>query len=125
MDMASSITELIGVYNADSTVVGEISYWINARLGRSHCSLCELTHGLFTVKSEWTTCERNLAVPFSTFHRDDAPADVLVAANGQFPVVLVRNENGLSIALSGPDLERFNGQTSQFTEWLQNFLRRI
>lgn len=122
--MSAHVTEFIGVYDADSTVVGEISYWISARLGRSHCSLCELTHGLFTIKSEWKQCERDLSVPFTTFHRNDAPADVLAVVNGQFPVVLARSEDGLSIVLSGSELESFNGHTDQFAEWLHNFLRK-
>lgn len=122
--MSAHVTEFIGVYDADSTVVGEISYWISARLGRAHCSLCELTHGLFTIKSEWKQCERDLSVPFTTFHRNDAPADVLAVVNGQFPVVLARSEDSLSIVLSGSELESFNGRTDQFAEWLHNFLRK-
>ena len=30
---SKNITELIGVYDADSTLLGEVSYWIGARLG--------------------------------------------------------------------------------------------
>jgi len=62
--MTSNVTEFIGVYDADSTLIGEVSYWIGARLGRTHCSLCELTHGLFTQKSEWKACAKELSVPF-------------------------------------------------------------
>ena len=53
------IEEFIGVYDADGTIVGEVSYWIGARLGRTHCSLCELTHGLFTAKREWRVTHRD------------------------------------------------------------------
>ena len=119
--MTSNVTEFIGVYDADSTFIGEVSYWIGARLGRTHCSLCELTHGLFTQKSEWKACAKELSIPFHTFHRDDAPTDVLAAINGAFPAVLVRAENGLSIVLTKGDLEKFEGRTSDFVNWLQNF----
>jgi hypothetical protein len=119
--MTSNVTEFIGVYDADSTLIGELSYWIGARLGRTHCSLCELTHGLFTQKSEWKECAASLAVPFLTFHRNDAPSDVLAAINGSFPAVLVRTDNALSIALTKSDLEKFDGRTVEFVTWLQNF----
>ena len=119
--MTSNVTEFIGVYDADSTLIGEVSYWIGARLGRAHCSLCELTHGLFTQKSEWKACTKELSVPFHAFHRNDAPADVLAAINGAFPAVLVRTNNGLSIVLTKGDLEKFDGRTSDFVTWLQNF----
>lgn len=119
--MTSNVTEFIGVYDADSTLIGEVSYWIGARLGRTHCSLCELTHGLFTQKSEWKACARELSIPFHTFHRNDAPTDVLAAINGAFPAVLVRMDNSLSTVLTKGDLEKFEGRTSDFVIWLQNF----
>ena len=120
--MTSTITELIGVYDADSTLFGEISYWVGARLGITHCSLCELTHGLFTKKSEWTQCAESLAIPFRLFHRDDAPHDVIAALAGQFPAVLQRTNNGVSVILTKDELEHFDGRTSDFAQWITNFL---
>jgi hypothetical protein len=120
--MTSNITELIGVYDADSTLLGEISYWVGARLGITHCSLCELTHGLFTKKSEWNQCAESLAIPFRLFHRDDAPHDVLAALTGQFPAVLQRTTEGVSVILTKDELERFDGHTSDFALWITDFL---
>jgi hypothetical protein len=122
MRMTSNVTEFIGVYDADSTLIGEVSYWIGARLGVTSCSLCELTHGLFTQKSEWKTCAKELSVPFKTFHRNDAPADVLSALAGEFPAVLQRTAEGLSVILTKEALERFEGNTTDFAQWLTNFL---
>ena len=34
-------------------LVGEARYWIGARLGRAHCALCDITHGLFTERDDW------------------------------------------------------------------------
>ena len=120
--MTSNITELIGVYDADSTLLGEISYWVGARLGITHCSLCELTHGLFTKKSEWNQCAESLSIPFRLFHRDDAPEDVLSALASQFPAVLQRTTEGLKIILTKEELERFDGHTSDFALWITDFL---
>ena len=120
--MTSNITELIGVYDADSTLLGEVSYWVGARLGTTHCSLCELTHGLFTKKSEWKQCAESFTVPFHLFHRDDAPSDVLIALAGAFPAVLQRTTEGLKIILTKDELERFDGHTSDFAQWITNHL---
>ncbi len=119
----TSPLEFIGVYDADSTLLGEISYWVNARLGRTHCSLCELTHGIFTKKTEWKSCESRLPVPFLTFHRNDAPKDVLDVAQGQFPIVLARYSHGLERVMSQSDLEKFNGDTLEFNSALSKFLK--
>ena len=120
--MTSNITELIGVYDADSTLLGEVSYWVGARFGITHCSLCELTHGLFTKKSEWKQCAESFTVPFHLFHRDDAPHDVLNSLAGEFPAVLQRTTEGLKIILTKEELEHFDGHTSDFAEWITDFL---
>ena len=74
------LVRLVGVYDADGTPWGEVAYWVGARFGRRHCSLCEITHGTFRVRREWTACRDTLPVPFDTFHRDDQPDDVRAAA---------------------------------------------
>lgn len=120
--MDKKIVEFIGVYDADSTVIGEISYWIQARLGRTHCALCDITHGLFTKKRTWQECQQQLPIPFMTFHRNDAPPEILDAVEGNFPVVVARTLDGLTVVLSPSQLESFNGDPVQFVEHLQQLL---
>lgn len=119
--MDNPIVEFIGIYDADSTLRGEISYWIGARLGRSHCSLCDITHGLFTPKKQWTQCASNLSVPFVTFHRNDAPADVLEAAHGNFPCVLARTSHSLKIVISPQELDALEGSPEHLSHRLKQF----
>ena len=110
--------EIIGVYDADSTVVGELSYWIGARFGRRHCALCDITHGTFSVKKEWQECELRLATPFRTYHRNDAPADVLECAAGVYPIVLRRESGRLSVLMTPDELDRFDGSVDAFAREL-------
>ena len=98
--MPETVRELIGVYDADGTLIGEVRYWIGARLGRTHCGLCEITHGLFTERADWRQCRDQLDVEFRTYHRNDAPADVL-AVGSPAPFVVARTDRGL-VALLGP-----------------------
>jgi hypothetical protein len=116
----TSPLELIGIYDSDSTLLGEISYWIGARLGKKHCSLCDITHGVFTVKSEWKACAASIPVPFLTYHRNDAPHDALTAASETFPIVLARYVHGIEVVYSGEQLEKFNGDPQQFSQALTN-----
>lgn len=118
VEPASDVDELIGVYNADGTVVGEVSYWIGARFGRAHCSLCEITHGTFRVKDEWLACERRLSIPFHTYHRDDAPADVLRVTDGRFPIVVRRSQDGLAVVMTPEQLDELHGSPERFVEAL-------
>ena len=94
-------SEVIGVYDADATLLGELSYWVGARLGVRHCALCDVTHGLFRRRAEWDAhCER-LGIPFVSHHRNDAPDDVREACGGEFPAVLVREAESVRLIL-GP-----------------------
>ena len=109
---------LIGVYDGDGSLSGEVRYWIGARLGRTHCSLCEITHGLFRKKSEWRECRQELDVEFTTFHRDDAPADVLDLCGHVLPVVVARRGDELFVVLDPVELESFGGRVERFHEAL-------
>ena len=119
--MSEEVIEFVGVYDADATLIGEISYWLKARVGATHCALCELTHGVFRTKRDWVSCSRELAVPFRTFHRNDAPADVL-QTSPQFPVVLVRRSSGLSVLLDADALDEFAGDTVKFADHLADVI---
>ena len=107
------VRELIGVYDADGTLLGEARYWIGARFGRSNCALCEITHGLFTERADWRRRRDQLEVGFRTFHRDDAPEDVLAVGAG-VPCVVARTDRGL-VALLGPEeLDACSGDVEAF-----------
>ena len=68
---ADPVVSLTGVYHADGTVLGELRYWVGARLGRGHCSLCEITHGSVREKAGWRAAREQLAVPFVAVHLDE------------------------------------------------------
>jgi hypothetical protein len=122
VSVTTRIEEFIGIYDADSTLWGELSYWVNARLGRAHCSLCDVTHGLFRMKQEWRQCSVEIGVPFTTYHRNDAPSEALVVAQGQFPVVLARQGSVLTTVLTDTELAACNGSPSTLVTRLASFL---
>jgi hypothetical protein len=97
------VTELVGVYHADGSLWGELSYWIGARLGRAHCALCDITHGTFRRKDSWSVCEQALPVPFITYHLDDRPDDVRDTSQGTTPCVLARTHDGQLVLVVTPD----------------------
>ena len=46
----------------------------------------------------------------------------MVALAGNFPAVLQRANEGVKIVLTKDELERFEGRTSDFAEWITEFL---
>ena len=114
------IDRLIGVYDANGTLRGEIAYWIGARLGRRHCSLCEVTHGLFTEKGEWKRCRDGLPVAFDTFHRDDQPDEVRAATGDRAPVVLAETDGGLVVLLDGAQIDAAGGAPQRLMQAIED-----
>jgi hypothetical protein len=116
---AQRIVRLVGVYDGDSSLRGELAYWIGARLGRRHCSLCDITHGSVRQRPEWKARQAALPTPFDTYHRNDQPANVRVAAAGRAPVV-VAETNGGNVLLLGPeDLDGCGGSIESMVDAIE------
>ncbi|MDA0371940.1 MAG: hypothetical protein O3C62_10980 [Actinomycetota bacterium] len=112
----ATINRLIGVYDADGTLRGEVAYWIGARLGRRHCSLCDVTHATFTEKSTWKRCRSSLPVPFDTYHRNDQPDDVRRTSGDTAPVVIAETSTGFVVLLDDERISSIAGDPSRLVD---------
>lgn len=119
----SRLVRLIGVYDAESTLRGEVVYWIGARLGRSHCALCDITHGLVRERGEWRTCRAGLPIPFDTFHRNDQPDSVRTALGDVYPAVVAETTTGIVTLLGPQQLTTCNGSTGQLVAAIEEQVR--
>jgi hypothetical protein len=113
------VTKLIGVYDADATLLGEVSYWLGARIGLRHCSLCGITHSLFREKSQWRECqsrlESDLHVEIETFHRNDQPDDVRACIDGKYPAVVMRGDDGVvSMFMNASEIDACGASPENF-----------
>ena len=115
-----AVIRLIGVYDADGTLRGEVAYWIGARLGRRHCSLCDVTHGTFTEKNDWKRCRSSLRVPFDTYHRNDQPADVRRVNGDRTPVVVAETSGGIVVLLNGPQIDDAQGDPERLVTLIES-----
>jgi len=119
------IVRLVGVYDADSTLRGELSYWVGARLGRRRCSLCAITHGSVRERSEWKTCKAGLPIPFDTYHRNDQPDAIRSAAGGRSPVVVAETDTGHVVLLDPEGLEECGGSIDRLVEAIEQSAHRL
>ncbi|MBM3675565.1 MAG: hypothetical protein FJW88_11600 [Actinobacteria bacterium] len=118
MPTTTRIRRLVGVYDADGTLRGELAYWVGARLGRAHCALCDVTHGLLRERRDWRACRSGLPVPFATCHRDDQPEAVRDAAGGVVPVVVADTDAGQVVLLGPDEIEACAGSPERLVEAL-------
>lgn len=98
----SRLRRFVGVYHAEGTVRGELSYWFGKRLGNAHCGLCDITHGTFRERADWRSCRDELPAPFDTYHLDDQPDEVRGLTAGRTPTVLAETTTGW-VVLAGPE----------------------
>jgi hypothetical protein len=101
----TAIRRLVGVYNADGTIRGELAYVVGKLLGLAHCGLCDITHGSVSERSAWKACRAALPVEFDTYHRDDQPDVARPLTDGRLPAVLAETDDGLVVLLGPAELD--------------------
>jgi hypothetical protein len=109
-----TITELIGVYDADGGLLGEAAYvWGKVR-GTRHCSLCDITHGTVRRKPEWDRMVEGLGTPVDLVHLNEMPPDVRDAvAECGAPVVLARTADGVHPVVRADELDTLGGSVER------------
>ena len=119
-----SIVRLIGVYNADGGIVGEVRYVIGHLLGTAECALCDITHSPIRRKPQWDAMVKGLEVPFSVLHRNEVGDELSQRMEGiALPCVVGERANGDIIALMSPDvLAECGGSVEAFAAALRERL---
>ncbi len=102
-------SRLIGVYDTDSGLLGELAYLTGRLLGVAHCALCEITHGAFGEKPAFRATRRWLGVPIETIHRNDQPVGLRAVTEGSTPCVVGETALGYELLLRRGDLESCRG----------------
>ena len=66
------MSAVIGVYNAEGSLKGELTYLLKKTLGRGHCSLCDLTHGWSPrMKRSWREACDQSPLEVNLLHLDE------------------------------------------------------
>ena len=86
------IERLVGVYDADGTVFGELAYVVGHLLGRRSCALCEITHGSVKRRPEFDEAAATLGVPFDLLHRDERSPALATLTDGALPCVVAEGD---------------------------------
>ena len=92
------IQRIVGVYDADGGLRGELAY-LAGKLGGRHCSLCDITHSPVRRRQAWDDYVATLPVPFAVVHRNERSAAVHSATDGQEPCVVAETTDGSVVML--------------------------
>lgn len=98
------VHRLIGIYHASGTPWGELSYWLKARIGTTHCALCDITHGAVREKTEWQACRRQLTIPFDTVHLNERNEKLAAFTDQRTPCVVADTATGYVMVVDAVEL---------------------
>lgn len=99
----------LGIYDADGGLSGELRYVVGKLTGRTHCGLCDITHGWTGRKRAWDAACEAAGIEIELAHRNEVGPDELAAA-GTLPAVIGRSADGSWRLLLGPgDLDACAG----------------
>ena len=80
---------LVGVYNADGSLRGELQYAFARARGTAHCALCETTHGKIRRRRDFDRACAALDAPLELRHRDELDPEQTALVQGRLPCILV------------------------------------
>ncbi len=98
----TTVRRLIGVYDADGGLRGEIAYLAGKFAGR-HCTLCDITHSPVRRRREWDSYTSSLPVPFDVVHRNERSAALERVTEGREACVVAECDDGSLVLLLGND----------------------
>ena len=110
-----TVSELVGVYDADGGLLGEAAYvWGKVR-GTRHCGLCDITHSTVRRKGEWDRMVARLPVPVRLLHLNELDDDLRAAvASTRAPVVLAREAGTWRELVAAAELDDMAGSVDAF-----------
>jgi len=113
------IDKLIGIYNAKGSVVGEVQYFFGKLLGQTHCALCDITHGPFTEKADFSSCRDALIIPFENLHLDELDSQ-LESYQDFAPCVIAVSQSVPTLLITTSELEQCHGDVTRFFQLLNS-----
>ena len=112
--MKDKYVELIGIYHANGSILGEIKYLLGKTFGITHCALCDITHTIAFKKRTFTDCINAFPIPFKTLHLDELVPELKQYTRGKTPCVVGKTADGFKVILTKHELEQCNGNVSLF-----------
>ena len=123
MDTNKSV-ELICVYDADGSLLGELNYLYKKIFQNFSCSMCDITHNFITTKKKWKTGVQNCKYDISTYHLDDQPTLIKETTLNNTPCVVKVEGGSSSILISNDELKTIDGNVGSFFSLIDKKMTR-
>ena len=114
---------ILAIYDADSSVIGELTYAVGKLTGTRNCALCDITHGLNPFgKWSWRGyCKDRAEVEW--LHRNEISDEMLAQLPTPLPCVIKQDDSGyLCTLLDTSALMACKGKVERFDQKLTRAL---
>ena len=117
-------TRLVGVYNADGGIVGELKYFFGHLIGIAKCELCDVTHSPIRRKASFDKLASDLksefGLEFDLKHLNERTESEIQASEGRVPCVLAEYPDGsLGMFLDRQELRVVDGNVDVFSQLIR------
>ena len=121
-------TRLIGIYNADGGIVGELKYFFGHLIGVAKCELCDVTHSPIRRKASFDKLASDLKAEFGLEmdlkHLNERTESEIRTSSGQEPCLLAQYADGsLGMFLDRAELAMVKGDVAKFEGLVRARLR--
>lgn len=115
----TSKATLIGVYNADGGIIGELSYVLGHLIGIRSCSLCDISHSPVKMKSSFKALQSELleqhGIDVKMIHRNERNEREIAASEGREPCMLLQYpDQSISMFFDSAELKTLAGNVESF-----------
>lgn len=104
--------KLYGIYHANGGLLGELAYVVGKISGRTHCALCDITHGAIRAKTDFKVFQQEIPIPFETLHLNEQSAELQNFSQDQTPCVVLQRGSEFELLLGPEDLESCGGSVA-------------
>lgn len=117
--MKSENLTVYAIYNAESSLVGELAYLAGKVIGNRSCALCDITHGWHPLgKSEWRKRDER-ELPVYWLHSDEQSYALKTFTEGRLPLVVADVAGTYDTLLTKEQLAACDGDYKRFSELLK------
>ena len=116
---------IYGIFNANSSFMSKIRYSVWKLLGRSECSLCEISYGWNPFgKKDWKLSCSVSTLRIELIHRDEAkPAQL--HATSSLPAFIVHSDNVWVELMNADTIATFKGRPADLVNALNDLIPAI
>ena len=112
--MVAVAQKIYCIYNAEGSIKGELKYLYEKYFKDINCSMCDITHGVFTHKKKWENNCSASHLNIECLHLDELTKDIKNLVINEAPCVVAQVNSTNKIVINNKELANMGGDVDSF-----------